>query len=194
MASTVAKLVGSAVSHSLPTVMAITIRLSHRWYVRTREVSAEVGQMKTKKKLPNDLIGVSGVHFVVSELSRRGLIALPTVKNCAAYDIIATNPTGTKHANLQVKTSFGTRDFWPISASKKIRSGPHDYYIFLRWLGPEERYQGYLVQGREVKLRVKRAEAETKRKGQRQFPAFFVGKRSKGRDAHWAKQWSRWAL
>jgi hypothetical protein len=35
------------------------------------------------------LIGIAGVHHVVSELSRRGLIALPTVKNTAAYDIVA---------------------------------------------------------------------------------------------------------
>ena len=103
--------------------------------------------MKTQK-LPNDLIGISGVHFVVSELSRRGLIALPTVKNCAAYDVIVANQKGTKHANLQVKTSFGTRDFWPMPPSTKIRKGPDDHYIFLRWLRPEKKYQGYMLPGR----------------------------------------------
>ena len=34
------------------------------------------------------LIGISGVHHVVSELSRRGLVALPTIRNVAAYDVL----------------------------------------------------------------------------------------------------------
>ena len=29
------------------------------------------------------LIGIAGVHYVVSELSRRGLVALPTIRNTA---------------------------------------------------------------------------------------------------------------
>lgn len=54
----------------------------------------------------NALIGIAGVHHVVSELSRRGLIALPTTRNVAGYDVIVLTPDGTKHANLQVKTSL----------------------------------------------------------------------------------------
>ena len=58
----------------------------------------------------NALIGIAGVHHVVSELSRRGLVALPTVKNTAAYDIVALNVEGTWHANIQVKTSSTRSD------------------------------------------------------------------------------------
>jgi hypothetical protein len=147
-----------------------------------------------KLKLPTDLIGISGVHFVVSELSRRGLIALPTVKNCAAYDVIVANQKGTKHANLQVKTSFGKRDFWPMPPSTKIRKGRYDYYIFLRWLGLEKRYQGYMLRGREVRTRVAQAEVETKRKGQRPFGVFYVGKKAHETDRRWAETWERWGL
>ncbi len=42
----------------------------------------------SSKKLPNYLIGVAGVHFVVSELALRCLIALPTIRNTAGIDII----------------------------------------------------------------------------------------------------------
>lgn len=147
-----------------------------------------------KQKLPTDLIGISGVHFVVSELSRRGLIALPTVKNCAAYDVIVVNQKGTKHWNLQVKTSFGTRDFWPMPPSRKVRTGRDDYYIFLRWIVPESRFQGYMVPGREVKTRVARAEVATKRKGQRPFGAFYVGRRAGGRDRQWIETWEHWRM
>jgi hypothetical protein len=34
------------------------------------------------------LIGVAGVNPMLSELSRCGLAALPTVRNAAAYDIL----------------------------------------------------------------------------------------------------------
>lgn len=150
--------------------------------------------MTKRRKLPTDLIGISGVHFVVSELSRRGLIALPTVKNCAAYDVIVTNQKGTKHANLQVKTSFGTRDFWPTPPSSKIRKGRDDHYVFLRWVWPEERYKGYMLRGQEVRTCVARAEAATKRKGQRPFGAFYVGKKAHGMDRRWAKTWEHWTM
>ena len=45
------------------------------------------------------LIGAAGVHFVVSELSLRGLIALPTIRNTANVDVIVTNKQGTWQAN-----------------------------------------------------------------------------------------------
>jgi len=34
------------------------------------------------------LIDVAGVHRILSDLSRRGLAALPTVRNASAYDIL----------------------------------------------------------------------------------------------------------
>ena len=51
------------------------------------------------------LIGAAGVHFIVSELSMRGLIALPTIRNTAGVDVVVTNKEGTWQAYLQVKTS-----------------------------------------------------------------------------------------
>ena len=51
------------------------------------------------------LIGAAGVFYVAAELSLRGMIALPTIRNTAGYDIIVTNRDGSKHANIQVKTS-----------------------------------------------------------------------------------------
>ncbi len=57
----------------------------------------------SNKKLRNDLIGVAGVHFVVSELTLRGLIALPTIRNTAGIDIhvseqmVAVNKSSSKN-------------------------------------------------------------------------------------------------
>jgi len=53
-------------------------------------------------KIANDLVGASGVHYVASELSFRGMLALPTIKNTPGYDLIVTSRNGKKHANIQV--------------------------------------------------------------------------------------------
>jgi len=56
-------------------------------------------------RIDNALIGAAGVHFVVSELSLRGLIALPTTRNTVGIDVVVVSLDGSLHANLQVKAS-----------------------------------------------------------------------------------------
>jgi hypothetical protein len=70
-------------------------------------------------QLDKSLIGAAGVHFVVSELSLRGLIALPTIRNTAGIDVVVVNYDRTWHANLQVKTSKRKVSFWPIGSRYK---------------------------------------------------------------------------
>lgn len=79
------------------------------------------------------LIGAAGVHTVVAELSLRGVIALPTIRNTAGVDVIVANTTGTWHANLQVKTSRSRVTFWPIGAKYAEWVGSNNFYVFLRF-------------------------------------------------------------
>jgi len=79
------------------------------------------------------LVGAAGVHAVVSELSLRGLIALPTIRNTAGVDVIVANKAGTWHANLQVKTSRSRVGFWPIGKKYSDWVGPNKFYVFLRF-------------------------------------------------------------
>jgi len=85
-------------------------------------------------KIPNDLIGVAGVHFIVSKLTLRGLIALPTIRNTAGIDILVSELDGSTQANLQVKTSLKEVNFWPTSAPERCLNSPNSYYVFLRYL------------------------------------------------------------
>lgn len=84
----------------------------------------------------NSLIGTAGVHYAAYKFTRRGLLALPTVRNTPGTDIVVTDPSGAKHANIQVKTShYGRAKFWIICSAKKFRKlhfGPNDYYVLLR--------------------------------------------------------------
>ena len=94
-----------------------------------------------KTAVPNALVGIAGVHYVAAELSRRGLIALPTIRNTAAYDIIVITPDGKKHANIQVKTSLKEKTkFWRMPPAKEVRTMPNDYYVLVRWVEREKRF------------------------------------------------------
>jgi hypothetical protein len=147
----------------------------------------------------NTLIGIAGVHHVVSELSRRGIIALPTVKNTAAYDIVALNELGTRHANIQVKASSKKVSFFPMPAPAKIRTNKHDFFVLVRWLEADAKYECFLLSGRAARAEVERelviqnkAIAAGSRKVE--FPCVSVGRNNESQAARWRKAWLAWHL
>ncbi|MFU8781423.1 MAG: hypothetical protein ACNA71_10435 [Kiritimatiellia bacterium] len=146
-----------------------------------------------------NLTGIAGVHFVVSELSRRRIVALPTVKNTAAYDIVAVNPEGTRHANIQVKTSSKRVNFFPMPAPEKIRAGNHDIYILLRWIKQKGTYEVFLLTGRQARDAVRKTVDGQRERIQmglrnREFPALHVGPPNVELSKKWMDAWQNWTL
>ena len=145
--------------------------------------------MKTPRA-PNTLIGIAGVHYVVSELSMRGLIALPTIRNTAGYDIIVATSDGKHHKNLQVKASSKRVTFWLMPPRRKIRAGPNDYYVLVRRLEKEKppRFEAFLVSGKEAKKKLYQP------KGRDLRSVGFDGRWAKNedRERRWAKAWREW--
>lgn len=109
---------------------------------------------KPGKKLPNALVGVAGVHFVVSQLTLRGLIALPTTRNTAGIDVLVSEPDGRSQAVLQVKTSQRKVGYWPTPAPEKCLRGPHSFFVFVRYLPKEKRFEAFLANGDAVAKQV----------------------------------------
>lgn len=149
--------------------------------------------------IDTNLTGIAGVHFVVSELSRRGIVALPTIKNTAAYDIVAVNREGTRHANIQVKTSSKRVNFFPMPAAEKVRAGKHDVYILLRWLTNQNTYEAFLLTGRQARDAVKKCvegQCENIQRGSRtkEFPAVYVGPQNARKNRMWTDAWLKWSL
>src|SRR4030042_3130254 len=107
-----------------------------------------------KSKVANTLIGIAGVHFVVSELSLRGLIALPTIRNTAGVDVIVANPDGSWHANLQVKTSQRKVTFWPVGARYEQWRGKNNFYVFVGFLRNEPHFEAFLESAERVAKQV----------------------------------------
>src|SRR5574337_1067349 len=117
----------------------------------------------------NSLIGAAGVHFVASELSRRGLIALPTIRNTAGFDIVAATPDGKWHGNIQVKTSAKNVKFWPVGTRYKSWHGRRNYYAFVRYLKREARFEVFVESADGVKRHIERHLANLARQGRSEW-------------------------
>lgn len=140
-----------------------------------------------KKRFPGTLAGIAGVHYVVSELSMRGLIALPTVRNTAAYDIIVASSDGMHHKNLQVKGSSKRVNNWLMPPRRKIRAGPNDYYVLVRRLKDPPRFEAFLVSGKEASKKIR-----THRRRRAVFYSLHVGGKWANEQRRWAKSWREW--
>ena len=138
------------------------------------------------KNISKDLIGVAGVHYVVSKLSMRGIIALPTTRNTAGVDIIVSKNDRSNPILIQVKTSGKKVKFWPTPKEDKIMSGKNCYYAFLRYIEKEDNFEVFLVNGGEVKKQVRDNAAYYKKKGRKEFSYFEIYKDD---ETEYKKEW-----
>jgi hypothetical protein len=135
------------------------------------------------------LIGAAGVHFVAAELSRRGMIALPTTRNTAGYDLIVTSTDGKHHANIQVKTSRSSVRSWVIQADYK-HCGNQDYFVLVRWAG--DRFEAFMLNGAEAKIQFHNCE---KRQGGKPDKKYFPVINFKyGHEKGWLRRWQEFDL
>jgi len=147
----------------------------------------------------NALIGIAGVHYVASELSRRGLVALPTTRNTAGYDIVVVTPDGSRHANIQVKASSKRVTFFPMPSIERVRAGARDFYVLVRWIEKEHRFEGFMLSGRRAREAVRSSvglQKRNARKGTRKvlFPSIYVGPKNEKRAGLWRDTWQTWKL
>jgi len=136
--------------------------------------------------LSKDLTGIAGVHWVVSKLSMRGMVAMPTIRNTAGIDILVSSKDGKKMAFLQVKASANKVKFWPTPKHDKILDGKNCYYVFLRYIESEENFQAFMVSGAEVKKQVNENADYYSKKGRKEFPYFELYKED---EAAYRRDW-----
>lgn len=126
------------------------------------------------------------------------MIALPTMRNVAGYDFVVSTVDGTKHANLQVKTSLKRVSFFPMHSNDSVRCGPRDWYVLLRWLPRENRFEGFMLSGRETRQAVedekRRQETSIKKRTRKQFfPSINLRGAADSVDK-WRERWLNWSL
>ena len=137
------------------------------------------------------LMGAAGVHFVVSQLSVRGLIALPTIRNTAGIDIVVVNKIGTWQANLQVKTSRSKVSFWPVGKHYDAWRGKNNYYVFVRFLRAERQFEAFLESANRVADHLAVRSSKEKERGLKQWaPCWYL----QGEEQRLRQQWLAFGL
>ncbi len=131
----------------------------------------------------NDLIGNAGVYWVVSELSLRGLVALPTVRNCPGADVVVLDPASGSLATLQVKTSGKRPNFWPASEPPNHWRRPTHHYVFLRRTPDFSGFEALLANSEDVAASIGATVGWQRSQGRRVFPCFVLPGSPAGRDA-----------
>lgn len=156
---------------------------------------------ENEKVVERQLIGAAGVYHVASELSRRGMIALPTIRNTKGYDVIVADPDGKRYANIDVKTSQRCVTYWPMPSSKSVHSGDNDYYVLLRWNKKEKKFEGFMLTGREAKVKIELCETEDpwnikrRAEGKPTWATVSIGGKTLSEDAvGWKHRWETWKL
>lgn len=111
-----------------------------------------------------DLIGIAGVHWVVSELSLRGLVALPTVRNTVGADVVVLDPVTGDLASLQVKASANPKNgFWLASPPAWIT--PSHFYVFLRRRSDNHGFEAYFDTAEAVAASIEATAEATRQRG-----------------------------
>lgn len=131
---------------------------------------------KTPPKIQPGTIGNAGVYHVCSELSLRGLIAMPTVRNAAGIDVLVSTASGDHLADLQVKTSQSFVRFWPTPSAQRISDSPNVWFVFLRWLKKEGKFEGFMDTVATVREEVAAEAVRQVERGARDFPAWVLPK------------------
>ena len=144
----------------------------------------------SNKKPTKTLIGAAGVHFVVSELSRRGLVALPTIRNTAGIDILVSEPDSSGQANLQVKTRSSKEDYWPTSRPERCLKGSRSFYVLVRYLPDEDRFEAFLESGSNVAKQVQANLLDNQNRGLKEFPYWWLS--SEEEIEKLRKKWKDW--
>lgn len=143
-------------------------------------------------KIASGTIGNAGVYYVCMELSLRDLIAMPTVRNAAGIDVLVSTASGDHLADLQVKTSQTKVSFWPAPAANRIPDNANVWFVFLRWLKHEKRFQGFMATASEVKIGVEQEAARQQRAGAKDFPAWNLPKTAPEQH-ELERRWETWS-
>ena len=149
------------------------------------------------ERVDNSLIGIAGVHYVASELSRRGLVAMPTTRNTAGIDILVAEPDGSSQAVLQVKTSGKVsikeegRQWWPMPMPDNCLRAADAYYVFVRWREDLERFEAFMEDAASVAKQVQDNLDADRKVPREDFPSWGLPK-DPGGQAKLADNWRNW--
>src|SRR5579863_1977408 len=75
--------------------------------------------------------GMRGVYLVAAELTRRGFIASPTLRNAPGADLLVTDSECNKTWSVQVKTNTDRLPYWLVGEKATGAKSPSHVYVFV---------------------------------------------------------------
>jgi len=142
--------------------------------------------------VPKALVGAAGVHFVTAELSLRGLVAMPTIRNVAGADLLVWDPASGKQAVIQVKTSASKVKFWPTGMPDKCLRGPNAYYVFVRYDKEQGRFEAFIESADQVVDQINKNLDDQRQRGRKLFPYWHLPWEDDEKVEEYARAWRRW--
>lgn len=79
-----------------------------------------------------NLIGIAGTYYVAAELSRQGYVALVTIKNTSAIDLIVSSQENFSSVGIQIKTSqISKNQGWILSSKNEDLISENIFYVLV---------------------------------------------------------------
>ncbi|MCO5200720.1 MAG: hypothetical protein M9925_03335 [Chloroflexi bacterium] len=82
--------------------------------------------------------------------------------------------------------------FWPTPSGEKISTSPNVWFVFLRWLKHEGRFEGFMDTAANVRAEVLAEADRQELRGARDFPAWVLSK-DLDVQARLAENWRTWS-
>ena len=112
-----------------------------------KQKEKKTGEKEQNLRAVYNITGVAGEYFAAAELSRRGWIAVLTLKNTPNIDLIATTPDGKRTVNIQVKPrSIANRQGWILNKGIETLVPKSNFYIaFVDLQGMDSKPDYYVI-------------------------------------------------
>lgn len=125
-------------------------------------------------------VGNAGEYYIASVLSANGFKVSLLLGNTEKYDLLTISPEGKKSA-IQVKTSYGSRNYWQLT-EKNEKVGDF-FYAFVKLNNLKNPFEFWIIPSKivseKIKLRHKKWMKTPNRKGGKHNPnprrAFIIG-------------------
>ena len=124
-------------------------------------------------RVDTSFIGSAGVFAVAAELSLRGLVALPTIRNAPGIDLLVVNPSTDWHASVQVKTSQYKTGFWLLGSKYTALNGRSVFYAFVRLLPKTSQFEVFLEPAARVIVAADAEVAASRARGNKEFAPWW---------------------
>jgi hypothetical protein len=97
-------------------------------------------------KISKNLSGIAGTYYVAAELSKRGYVALVTMKNTSGVDLLVSSEKSFNSVGIQVKTNqTDKRQGWLLSKKNEDLKSDNLIYVFVNLKSDNSRPDFYIA-------------------------------------------------